>query len=439
MNVSREQGPSRERAPRVAMLSPVTPAHGRGGVQDIVWSLARGLAGRGSAVELVTSAHPAGLEAETIDGVRVRYLGVPARELALHGLHPRWMNASRAAVLEAHARSPLDVIHSQSYCGLHLVGALPGVPVVATLHGTHVDELKTRARVLRENLPGRPFAALRVAAQWALMAGRFVREAPRLERCTAVIATSREQRAILLGPYHVPEARLHDVWNGIDTALFAPRPADAALRARLTGTPGAPGAHVSSVAPLVLAVARLYQEKGIQHALRAWPLVLAAIPTATLAVVGDGPYQTTLESLAASLHLGDRVRFTGPVALEALPSYYAAADAFVNPTVRINGYDLTILQAMACARPVVVSNIGSVPTAVADGVDGLLAPPGDAAAIAARLLEVLRVPERAAALGAAARCTVCDRFSLDSMVEGTLAVYRAARAVARERAAGGTP
>lgn len=415
-------------APRLVMLSPVTPAHGRGGVQDIVWSLARGLAGRGCAVELVTSAHPLGLEAETIDGVRVRYLDVPARDLALHGLHPRWMRASRAAVLEAHARAPLDVIHSQSYCGLHLTGVLPGVPVVATLHGTHVDELKTRARVLRENLPGHPLAALRVAAQWALMAGRFVREAPRLKRCAAVIATSREQRKILLGPYHVPAARLHDVWNGIDTTLFAPQPADAALRARLTGTFGP---QSQPAAPLVLAVARLYQEKGIQHALRAWPLVLAALPSATLAVVGDGPYQAVLEAQAATLGLGDRVRFTGPVELEALPACYATADAFVNPTVRINGYDLTILQAMACARPVVVSNIGSVPTAVADGVDGLLAPPGDAAAIAARLLEVLRAPDRGLALGAAARRTVCERFSLESMVEGTLAVYRAAREAVR--------
>jgi glycosyltransferase involved in cell wall biosynthesis len=414
------------------MLSPVTPAHGRGGVQDIVWSLARGLAERGCDVDLVTSAHPQGLETEVREGVRLRYLGVPARDLALHGLHGRWMRASRTAVLEAHARAPLDAIHSQSYCGLHLAGVLPGVPLVATLHGTHVDELKTRVRVMRENLPGRPLAALRVAAQWALMAGRFVREAPRLERCAAVIATSREQREILMSRYHVPAVRLHDVWNGIDTAMFAPRPADPALRARLAGSADDRGAART---PLVLAVARLYQEKGIQHALRAWPLVLAALPSATLVVVGDGPYRGALEALAASLGLGGRVRFVGPVELEELPAIYASADAFVNPTVRINGYDLTILQAMACEKPVVISNIGSVPTAVADEVDGLLAPPGDAAGLAARLIKLLCSPGQADLLGKAARRTVCERFSLDSMVEGTLAVYRAARGAAR----GGPP
>jgi len=412
---------------RVAMLSPVTPAHGRGGVQDIVWSLARGLAARGCDVDLVTSAHPQGLDAEVRDGVRLCYLDVPARDLALHGLHGRWMRASRAAVLAAHARAPLGAIHSQSYCGLHLVGALPGVPVVATLHGTHVDELRTRARVMRENLPAHPLAALRTAAQWGLMAARFLREGPRLVRCEGVIATSREQRALLAERYHVAPARLHDVWNGIDTAAFAPRPADPALRARLAGSADDPGAART---PLVLAVARLYQEKGIQHALRAWPRVLSVVPSATLVVVGDGPYRNTLKALASSLGLAGRVRFAGPVELEDLPAIYGSADVFVNPTVRINGYDLTILQAMACKKPVVVSNIGSVPTAVTDDVDGLLAPPGDAEALAARIIKLLFSPGLADLLGSAARRTVCERFSLESMVTGTLAAYQAARRVA---------
>jgi len=404
-------------AQRVAILSPVVPAHGRGGVQDLVWSLARGLSARGCDVELITSAHPAGIGGETLDGVRITYLAVPGRDLALYGLHEPWMRMSRVAVLEAQLRARLDVIHSQSYCGLHLVSAFPGVPVVATLHGTHWDELRTRARLVRENA-ARPLAALRVAAQWGLMAARLLREGPRLKRCAAVIATSREQHQLLLRRYQVAPARLHDVWNGIDTALFAPRSPVLALRSRL----------VTGSGPLLLTVARLYQEKGIQHALRALPQVLAALGNATLVVVGDGPYRATLEALASSLGIASRVRFAGAVPLEELPRWYAVADQFLNPTVRINGYDLTILQAMACAKPVVVSDVGSVPTAVLGGVDGVLVPPGDPAALAAAVVALHRDPARAAALGAAARRTVAECFSLERMVDGTLAVYHAARA-----------
>ena len=403
------------------MLSPVAPAHGRGGVQDIVWSLARGLAQRGCEVKLVTTGRRDGVEFERRDGVDLCFL---------RGVRPMqavgpWERSSRAQVSDLHRERPFEVIHSQSFCGLHLSGALPGVPVVASPHGTHWDELRTRARLVRESLPGAPLAAAKAALLWGLMLRRYDAEGPRLRRADAVIATSREQREVLRRRYGIPEAKLHDVWNGIDTRCFAPRPPDPAVREMLGARSGT---------PLVLAVARLYQEKGIQHALRAWPRVASAVPGATLAVVGDGPYRRALESLAASLGLGGPgsagrpVRFVGALALEELPGCYAAADAFVNPTVRINGYDLTILQAMACGKPVVVSNIGSVPTLVTDGADGVLVPPGDAAGLAARLIEVLRSPERCAALGAAARRTVCERFSLERMVEGTLAVYRAARA-----------
>jgi len=107
----------------------------------------------------------------------------------------------------------------------------------------------------------------------------------------------------------------------------------------------------------------------------------------------------------------------------------------VTPTAPINGYDLTILQAMAMARPVVVSNIGSVPTAVTDGADGFLVPPGDAGTLATSLIRVLQDPQGSAAVGARARLTVEQRFSLDSMTTGTLEVYR--RAIALERGEAG--
>jgi glycosyltransferase involved in cell wall biosynthesis len=401
------------------MLSPVAPAHGKGGVQDIVWSLATGLAARGHAVTLFTTSRTDGVGVGLELGVDVRYVaGTPPMRAT-----GTWEGATRKLVAELHRRTPLDVIHSQSFCGLHLIGALPGVPVVASLHGTHVDEMRTMRTLFREGLAGLPRVsaardALRAVVVWWWMRGRFAREGARLRHADGVIATSREQRAILARDYAVPEARLHDVWNGIDVAAFAPAPRTSEALAQL----GAEDGH-----PLVLAVARLYQDKGIQHLLRAWPRVRARVPGAALAVVGDGPYRATLEALRDELGLGASARFAGAAPFAALPALYAACDVFVNPTVRINGYDLTILQAMAAERPVVVSNIGSVPTAVADGVDGVLVPPGDAAALADALVALLGDAPRRAALGAAARRTVVERFSLDAMVEGTLAVYLAAR------------
>jgi glycosyltransferase involved in cell wall biosynthesis len=409
-----------ERA-RVAMLSPVAPTHGRGGVQDIVGSLATGLARKGCDVLLITSEHAERKVREQVEGIEIHYLPIAARSMALTGAGAAWMAASREKVRQLHAERALDVIHSQSFCGIHLAGALPGVPVIATLHGTHVDELRTRAGLMKASWPRAPIATARLGVLWLLMFSRLLREGPRVRRLDAVIATSREQHALLAERYGVPKSKLHDVWNGVDQDRFSPTEPGAAERSAL---------GVAAGDPIVLAVARLFREKGIHYLLDAWPALRASHPTARLIIVGDGPERVALEARTRSLGEAG-VRFMGTVPLESLPALYAAADVFVNPTVRVNGYDLTILQAMAMARPVVVSNIGSVPTAVEDGTDGFLVPPADPSALAAAILRVLDDPVASAAVGARARSTVERRFSLDSMVTGTLAVYE--RVIAAKR------
>src|SRR5204863_2182425 len=107
--------------------------------------------------------------------------------------------------------------------------------------------------LLRENLrTGALRGAARSAYVWAVMMRRLRGEGAHLKSCAAVIATSREQHALLARDYHVDPSKLFDVWNGIDAGRFSPRPGDEAARAELGGRNGA---------PLVLAVARLYQDK----------------------------------------------------------------------------------------------------------------------------------------------------------------------------------
>ncbi len=88
---------------------------------------------------------------------------------------------------------------------------------------------------------------------------------------------------------------------------------------------------------------------------------------------------------------------------ESLPDYFNSCDIFVNPTIRQNGYDLTILEAMACEKPVVVSNIGSVPTVIEEGLDGPLVPTGDIKKLAEAVVKVLKDRELAQRLSIAAR------------------------------------
>jgi glycosyltransferase involved in cell wall biosynthesis len=120
----------------------------------------------------------------------------------------------------------------------------------------------------------------------------------------------------------------------------------------------------------------------------------------SLEIVGDGPARADVE--AALAPLGSRVRFVGEAGEAEVAARLAAADLFVWPAIN-EAFGMAILEAQASGLPVVAGNSGGVADVVADGVTGLLAPPGDPAAFAAAVRALLENPTRRAAFAAAAR------------------------------------
>jgi mannosyltransferase len=105
--------------------------------------------------------------------------------------------------------------------------------------------------------------------------------------------------------------------------------------------------------------------------------------------------------------------------------YFNLCDVFIDPTLRTDGYDLTIAEAMACAKPVVVSDVGANSTLVdkSGTIDGVLIPRGDNDALLREVLQVLNDPALAQSMGARARKKITERFSIPAMVSGMLRVY----------------
>ena len=135
-------------------------------------------------------------------------------------------------------------------------------------------------------------------------------------------------------------------------------------------------------------------------------------------LVGDGPARAEIEVLMAPF--GARVRFAGALPHEALPALYAGADLYLWPAIN-EAYGMAFLEAQAAGLPVVAGRTGGVPAVVADGISGLLAPVGDAAAFAAAVARLLDDPAERARLAAAAR--------------GRIAAHHDERAAARALAA----
>lgn len=196
---------------------------------------------------------------------------------------------------------------------------------------------------------------------------------------------------------------------GIDTGRFTEvdRQAVAAIRRDFPG-------------PLVLFVGRLRYYKGVNVLIAAAERI-----SATLLIVGDGPMRRLWEEQARASPAADRIHFSGDVSDAELPAYYAAADVFVLPSCRRSeAYGLALVEAMAAGTPVISTELGTGTSVVNRHREtGIVVPPGDAAALAGALDELLSDPDLRRSLGRNAGRRAAAELGADRMIERVLAVY----------------
>lgn len=164
---------------------------------------------------------------------------------------------------------------------------------------------------------------------------------------------------------------------------------------------------------LVGIVARLVPIKAHEMFLRAAAAITRRVPASRFVVVGDGERRADLEALARQLALGDRVRFVGWRG--DLQRVYADLDVVVL-TSRNEGSPVSLIEAMAAARPVVATRVGGVPDLVKDGQQGLLVPAGDVDALARAIEDVVSSPDRGRAMGEAGRKRVYPAFTAERLI-----------------------
>jgi glycosyltransferase involved in cell wall biosynthesis len=222
----------------------------------------------------------------------------------------------------------------------------------------------------------------------------------------AFIAVAEPHGRYLAEHEGCPTDKVRVIPNGVDVDLFRPRWPNPTLRDALGLSEGAPVAGI---------VAALRPEKDHALFLRAAALVHQEMPQAQFLIVGDGPERARLEQLTCELNLSECVRFAGT--RSDVPDVLALVDVLAL-TSKMEANPVSILEAMACEKPVVATEVGSVPENVLDGRTGLLAAPGNERQIAEHLLQLFRNPDWAATLGRAGREHVLAHGSVQGMVEG---------------------
>jgi glycosyltransferase involved in cell wall biosynthesis len=283
---------------------------------------------------------------------------------------------SRADLVHLHLPNPTAVL-------AYLMSGYRGCLVVTY----HSD-------VVRQKVLGRVFEPLLYAV---------------LRRSSAIIATSPNY----LATSPVLQAfrdRCHVIPYGIDTIRFGHCEPDAVSRIR---------ARFGE--RLVVSVGRLVYYKGLEYLIRAMADVRGK-----LVIVGDGPLRGKLERLAAQLGLAETVIFTGVIDNASVLSYYHAAALFVLASVaRSEAFGLVQIEAMAAGLPVVNTSLDSgVPLVSLHEETGLTVPPAQPQALASAINQLLDDSDLRQKFGRAAALRARREFSLDTMLQRTLDLYR---------------
>jgi glycosyltransferase involved in cell wall biosynthesis len=321
----------------------------------------------------------------------VRALGFDCQAIAMPE-SPPWATIQAVSAL-VHAEG-IDILHAHlpnAHLLAALVGRLTERPVLTTIHGRQVSMADLEAH--------------RAAG-------------------TTVCAVCRASELHALG-IGIDPARLECIGNGVDTTVFAPRH-DAqerkAWRARLRAgdaTGDASAEAVSDDAVLVGFVGRLSPEKAPQDFVRAALLLRDRAPQARFVIVGDGPMREQVQGLIRQYRLDSVLTLAG--VQHDMPAVYGALDIVVS-TSHSEAMPLALMEAMACALPIVATRVGGVGDLVEHGGTGWMCDAGDVQGIAASVATLIEQPSLRQRMAQRARERCTAKFDLARQVERTAAL-----------------
>jgi glycosyltransferase involved in cell wall biosynthesis len=319
-----------------------------GGGEVLFWDLAKSLAAQGNQVHVITERVRGEMDRETLDGVSIQRVGRPANykgALATSFLESlAYFVEAFIAGIQHISRNGTDVIHSNTYVPAlagQICATLLGRKHVITVHDVYLASMpwfwEKWARQRDVGFPARLFGPTLEKSLLRLPANAI----------HTVSETSR-QDLVAIGM----KGKIVVVPNGIDAARYEDQS--------------------SSMNPRqAIYIGRLVFYKNLELVLRAFTKVIDEIEDAKLAIVGDGPVRSLWENVAAQLGLKKHVKFYGRVSDNDKVRLLKESSFLILPSL-VEGFGIVTLEAFACEKPVLVSDIGAMRELVTEGVDGYL-------------------------------------------------------------------
>ena len=377
---------------RVVMLSTSFPPE-IGGIQAHVTNLAQSLTAQGHQVRVVT------VRRNRSERVRDNFRGlnvtrVPQLNLP-KTLTTQYLALSTALLIALRARGQADVVHYHTFWPDAFTAFVVNkfVPTIYTVHESRFLIMAEQAESQRRlKLALKPFQGI-------------------IAPSTELLEVARQ-----LG---VSSDRSVFIPNAVDSNKFSTDVARGFVRA---------GYDIPADQVLILCPRRLVPKNGVEFLIESLHLIRHQLNKISVLIIGEGPEREKLEARVRELGLQKSVIFGGSQSNDELPAFYADADIVAIPSL-MEATSIAGLEAMACARAIVATNVGGLPEIIDDGVTGLLVPPRDPKALAVAITRLLEQPGLRKQLGQAARARVEREFTWDRVATKTSTAYERAIAV----------
>lgn len=379
-------------------FSRTLPFHGIGGMEVLIWDLMTEIVRNNHGeVTVVTTTIPGKPESFESEGINI---------VAIQNVTPRrytkkWWKLS-AEYFDKNLRK-------NAFCVVCVAMGAAGllfqrekfsdVTVICQSHGTVFSEIVSKLRTKN------PIQVLKCLRQIKY----FLREFRIYKNSNKIVAAGGIVNSTLNKfPYnlYLDPSKITLIENGINTDEFCPSLENRRdLREKY---------NINQTIPLVVSVARLIKQKGVEQAIYAFSKLLAKTNNAHFLIVGDGREKNRLEALVDKLNLRTNVTFVGSIQYAELPKYYQMSDVILFPTLRMEGAPLNILEALSVGIPVVASSYLTNSKQISKYIT--LVNPRDPAEVEQALSSAIRVSKDE-------HISLSNKYSIPEMTKNYLQVF----------------
>lgn len=390
---------------KICMFIRLLPHHSTGGMQDIAWFTACALTNLGHKIHIITTSHP---EYKKLydNNIQIYFI----ENTVSQKYSSQWWKRSAESFIELNNKENFDIVFSTSIAAYSLFKnrylQKNNIASLIVMHGIFWDAVISQ---LYLGISFSSFIKDLLRIPYYILQNLFYsypKEFISNNRASMAVATSNEQYELMKRFYFLNEKKITKIFNAINTEIYKPRSINNNLKLEL---------FQNTDCKILLCAARLGKEKGIQFAIKALKKLIHHNNNIRMLVIGEGQYKSQLIDLTTKLNLTNYVKFIGFVDSEKFAEYLNICDIFINPTIRKDGYDLTIIEAMACEKVVICSEVGSVKTVIDNNKNGILFKMKDINELSESVLKCLNNKDYADTIAKNGRKTVENYFNTDLM------------------------